>query len=115
MYKHWGATLYRAGSFSKAVERLSEIDEFEGGECFSVAYGWYFLAMAHQRLGDADKAAEAVGRAEMLANEQLSEADSPAAWNRKATLRMLRKDAEAHLTTDGDLAEPTAVPNDHSH
>jgi serine/threonine protein kinase/WD40 repeat protein/tetratricopeptide (TPR) repeat protein len=52
-----GAALYRAGKWEEAVETL---DQNQGA---SAAFDWLFLAMAHQRLGHADKAKEFLEKA----------------------------------------------------
>jgi tetratricopeptide (TPR) repeat protein len=48
-----GAALYRAGEWKPAIEALEKsIDQRQGGQAFD----WYFMAMAHQRLGNTDEA-----------------------------------------------------------
>jgi Flp pilus assembly protein TadD len=59
---HWhvtqlGAALYRAGRFEEAVARLAEATELS---CHpyrtNMLSTWFYLAMAHHRLGRADEA-----------------------------------------------------------
>jgi tetratricopeptide (TPR) repeat protein len=56
-----GVALYRAGHFSEAIERLGEaIDAHaKGGN----PWDWFFLAMAHWKLGERDKAMQWHGTA----------------------------------------------------
>ena len=57
---HWhvnqlGAALYRAGRFEKAVERLTEATELSADPYRSnMLNTWFYLAMAHHRLGHAE-------------------------------------------------------------
>jgi uncharacterized protein HemY len=56
-----GAALYRAGQFEEAARRLEEAARLRGQA--AGAREWFFLAMAHQRLGDPEKARENLDRA----------------------------------------------------
>jgi tetratricopeptide (TPR) repeat protein len=48
-----GVARYRAGHWKAAVQALEQSQKLrEGGDAFD----WLFLAMAHQKLGDADQA-----------------------------------------------------------
>jgi serine/threonine protein kinase/tetratricopeptide (TPR) repeat protein len=92
-----GAALYRSGQFSKAIERLNEAqaaykpaDEVRQ----SIAYVWYFLAMAHQRSGDAESAKTWLAKAVKHSDEAVRK---PLSWNRKLTLQLLRREAEEVL------------------
>jgi tetratricopeptide (TPR) repeat protein len=92
-----GATLYRGGQFSKAIERLNEAQAVykpadEARQ--SIAYVWYFLAMAHQRSRDAESAKTWFARAVKQSDEELRK---PLPWNRKLTLQLLRREAEEVL------------------
>jgi serine/threonine protein kinase/Flp pilus assembly protein TadD len=99
-----GAALYRAGRFEEAVQRLSQVhashkpaDEGRLG----IAYTWCFLAMAHHRLGHAEEArhwlAEALGQTGQAPQQQPPGATggAPVPWNRRVTLQLLRREAEA--------------------
>ena len=107
-----GAILYRAGRHDEAIERLTELDhrrETEDGAVqSSPAYSWYFLAMAHQKAGNAEQAREYLNKANQSTDEEFADKEKPPAWNRQATLELLRKEAEALLGTD----EPKSVKND---
>ena len=56
----FGAVLYRAGRLGEAVKRLTEADrlvtEPSKSQNSSPAYSWFFLAMAHHRLGHSEEA-----------------------------------------------------------
>jgi tetratricopeptide (TPR) repeat protein len=81
----WGAVLYRAGRCAEAVDRLSEAVAVhgEGG----AVEDWLLLALAYQRLGQAeqarkwrDKAASALGAG-----------DGPFSWDRAEQELLLRE------------------------
>ena len=107
-----GAILYRAGSFQEAREHLNIAAESAQTERTSAAYGWYFLAMTHHRLGHADEAREWLAKANEQADRELNDAGSPAPWTRKLTLELLRKEAEELLRTDAErlLELPVEAP-----
>ena len=50
----WGATLYRAGQYKAAIQRLNEGIELHGAQ--GGPMDWLFLAMAHQQLKDTKSA-----------------------------------------------------------
>jgi serine/threonine protein kinase/WD40 repeat protein/Tfp pilus assembly protein PilF len=55
-----GVAHYRAGHIQEAIVELTKsMDERAGGDAFD----WFFLAMAHRRLGEKEKAAEWFGKA----------------------------------------------------
>ena len=110
--KSLGAILYRAGSFQEALEHLNIAAESAQTERTSAAYGWYFLAMTHHRLGHADDARQVLEQANEQADRELNDASSPAPWNRKPTLELLRKEAEELLRTDAErlLELPVEAP-----
>jgi serine/threonine protein kinase/WD40 repeat protein/tetratricopeptide (TPR) repeat protein len=109
---HWhvtqlGAALYRAGRFEEAVPRLTEATELS---CHpyrtNMQHTWYFLAMAHHRLGHTDLARRWLAKGIRGTEESLaspgetrgkSGIDSGVLspnWNRRLTLRLLRREAE---------------------
>jgi non-specific serine/threonine protein kinase/serine/threonine-protein kinase len=51
-----GAALYRAGAFREAIPPLEKAMELKGGG--GNCYDWFFLAMAHWKLGNRDRARE---------------------------------------------------------
>jgi tetratricopeptide (TPR) repeat protein len=101
-----GAILYRAGRNDQAIERLTELDQrretADGTVQSSPAYTWYFLAMAHQKASNAEQPREYLNKANQWTDEVLADEENPPAWNRRATLELLRKEAEALLGTDDD-------------
>jgi serine/threonine protein kinase/WD40 repeat protein/Flp pilus assembly protein TadD len=116
---HWhvnqlGAALYRAGRFDEAVKRLTEATELNPGQYrTNMLCTWFFLAMAHQRLGHTaearrwlDKAVQGTEEALKLSTEppgkhiQPNRALLPPHWNQKLTLQLLRREAE-------ELFQPT--------
>ena len=112
-----GAILYRAGRFEEALERLTEanslIEEPETESQSSPAYTWYFLAMAHHKLGDDAEAKKWLDKATEWTDKVLAEHEngtSTLSWNRKLTLKLLREEAEAMLDSDG--AESSKGPDE---
>lgn len=99
-----GAILYRAGRYDEAIERLTELDRrretADGAVQSSPAYTWYFLAMAHQKAGNEDQAREYLNKANQSTDKTLDDEENPPAWNRRATLEILRKEAEALIEPD---------------
>jgi WD40 repeat protein len=90
-----GAVLYRAGRFDEAVQKLSELAaEWEQGKelpiTTSPAYTWFFLAMAHHQLGNADESQKYFDLAVKRSEEETA-GNLP--WNRRLTLQLLRKES----------------------
>jgi tetratricopeptide (TPR) repeat protein len=91
------AALYRANRFGEAIQRLNEVNAglpqaATKTTAYSPAYTWFFLAMAHHRLGHREEARrwldKAIQRTEQeTRNESLH-------WNRRVTLQLLRREAE---------------------
>jgi WD40 repeat protein/serine/threonine protein kinase len=94
-----GAVLYRAGRFEEAVRKLSDLaTEWEQGKELptqtSPAYTWFFLAMAHHQLGNADQSQRYF---ELAADRAEQEMAGAAGWNRKLTLQLLQSEAQSLL------------------
>ena len=110
-----GAVLYRAGRFDKAIETLEGIAELEKPEDTSPAYGWYFLAMAHHTNGNSDEAKKwldkAVGWTDRVTREHHDGTGARLPWNRRATLKLLRQEAEALLKSAG-ASQQTDAPEE---
>jgi serine/threonine-protein kinase len=95
-----GAALYRAGRLDDAIQRLSNADarlQKAGKQppAYSPAYPWFFLAMAHHRLGRPDEARRWLERGVKRMEEEAR--DESLWWNRRVTLQLLRQEAEALL------------------
>ncbi len=120
---HWhvnqlGAALYRAGRVEEAVTRLTEATELS---CHpyrtNMLYTWFYLAMAHQRLGHAEEARRWFDRAVQGTQEALQspaerpgksgnpEGVIPPNWDRRLTLGLLRREAERWIQAPGTKPE----------
>jgi hypothetical protein len=116
---HWhvnqlGAALYRAGRIEEAVKRLTEATELSTHPYrTNMVCTWFFLAMARHRLGHTDEARRWLDKAMHGTEEALkSPAESlgksgnpdgviPPNWNRKWTLRLLRREAKQLIQGPG--------------
>jgi tetratricopeptide (TPR) repeat protein len=95
-----GAALFRAGRFDEAVQRLSAVStEWDKAATkpttYSAAYPWFFLAMAHQRLGHAEEGRQWLHKAVQQMDEETR--NENVLWNRRATLQLFRREAEELL------------------
>ena len=66
----------------------------------SPAYAWFFLAMAHHRLGHTEEAKQWLDKAVAWTDKTTTEADQGKAdlpWNRRLTLKLLRDEATTLL------------------
>jgi serine/threonine-protein kinase len=109
---HWevsqlGMALYRAGRYDEATKRLTEASVLNADPYrTNMLYTWFFLAMAHHRLGHADQAHRWLEKATQGMDEALKAAAGPPGnstiapgtippnWNRKLTLQLFRREAE---------------------
>jgi WD40 repeat protein/serine/threonine protein kinase/tetratricopeptide (TPR) repeat protein len=97
-----GAVLYRAGHLEEALKRLNTAkDAYQPTDEVrsSVLYTWLLLAMAHHRQGHAAQARKWLARAIDASDEPVAvpNAQAPAGpvpWNRKLSIRLLRREAE---------------------
>jgi serine/threonine protein kinase/WD40 repeat protein len=102
-----GAALYRAARFKEALLRLQEAQAAYNPADWvrqPIVYNWLFQAMAHHALGH-DKEArkwlqKAVGWMDEVAQDK---GGVPMPWNRRLTLRLLRREAEALI---GGVSRP---------
>jgi tetratricopeptide (TPR) repeat protein len=105
-----GAILYRAGRHEAAIEWLTELDRPQQHPAAradsSPAYIWYFLAMAHKKAGHDEQAREYLNKAKQR-TEELAEKQDPLPWNRRATLELLRVEAETLLAAPAAAPEPS--------
>ena len=112
--KNLGAVLFRAGKFEQALRKLAESDrvfnETKGKRRYSPAYAWFFLAMAHHESGNAAEARSWLDKAIAQTDAELNDRKSPAPWNRRLTLELFRKEAEAMI--DSSIAEPLGEVSD---
>jgi tetratricopeptide (TPR) repeat protein len=101
-----GAVLVRAGLYAEAVAEFEKIErnlEAKGAYVsFSPAYNKFFLAICHAHLGQMDTArqyydAGATDVRNLFRAQQEKETTSSVSWNRRLTLELLRKEAEALL------------------
>ena len=96
-----GAAQFRANDYEAALNSLSTAADLKTGKT-SNAYIAYFRAMTEHQLGRQQDANASLSDANKLAQQELSDVDSPAAWNRRLTLELLRKEAEALIgNTEG--------------
>jgi WD40 repeat protein/tetratricopeptide (TPR) repeat protein len=86
-----GATLYRAGSYEKAINTLEEAmrlrSKFPGGK---TVQEWFFLAMAHHRLRHTEEARRWLDKANTFLDKE-----KPANWQERIEWQVLREEAEA--------------------
>ena len=98
-----GAVLYRAGRFNEALAHLSEaaarIQEPSEASNMSPAYTWYFLAMAHAKVGHEEQARQYLDKANAWTEKVLDDDENLPPWNRRATLELFRKEAGSLLGT----------------
>ncbi len=99
-----GAILFRAGRCEDAVRRLGEasdlIRDADAPSKSAPAYTWYFLALAHQELGHEADAKSWLDKATAWTDQALREHEAGTAvvpWNRRLTLKLLRKEAEGMI------------------
>jgi tetratricopeptide (TPR) repeat protein len=92
-----GAALYRAGRFEDAVKRLQEAIKAEGAE--GTVWDFFFLALAHHRLGNAAEARQWFDKAVRWIDQPPRDGDDPAkwSWGQRLDLQLLRREAERTL------------------
>nr|WP_143547803.1 serine/threonine-protein kinase [Rhodopirellula sp. SM50] len=90
-----GAILMRAGYYDEAKQQLQKALQAGDTDNTSSSYIHYFLAMTEHHLGNIEAAQEHLNKANESAEEEL--ANDPA-WNRRLTLKLLRKEAESQIT-----------------
>jgi tetratricopeptide (TPR) repeat protein len=109
-----GALLYRAGRYEEAVQWLNEAnrlvsDPTEKAET-SPAFTWFFLAMAHQRLGHREQARREFDKAAQWTDKAIGKRDSGAGprlnWDREIALKLFRAEAAQLLGVPELLSPP---------
>lgn len=116
----WGAILYRGGRFEESVQRLTEADRLVQGATekspSSPTYTWFFLAMAHHRLGHTEEAKKWLDRAvqwtDKAMRQDAAKAGGPLPWNRRVTLKLLSEEAEALVKSPSGVAPAEAAPKE---
>jgi tetratricopeptide (TPR) repeat protein len=111
-----GALLYRADRMEEAIQELAKttkLFEEPGADKVrsSAAYPWFFLAMAHQRLGQAEEGRKCLDEGIKAMEQEIQKKDIR--WNRRLTLQLFRREAEALLGTTDEKThhEDTKDPN----
>ena len=88
-----GALLFRAGKFEQAATRLTEASQLDKDPRSSPIYTWYFLAMAHHRLGHAAEAKtwrdKALAATEQALADHARGTGEPLPWRRRLPLKLL--------------------------
>jgi len=97
-----GAALFRAGRHKEALERLKQADAAYAMDQLPrqpLEYTWLFLAMAEHRLGHSEAARTWFDRAVAVRDKKNGTAApvDPIPWNRRLTLQILHREAEAVL------------------
>jgi WD40 repeat protein/serine/threonine protein kinase/tetratricopeptide (TPR) repeat protein len=103
-----GAVLYRAGRLKESLKYFHAALAAANAQAMtSPAYLYYFLAMAHHRLGDGKEAGKWLDRAVAQAEREVRAGAGTIdlqRWVRKPTLQLLRAEAEALMR--GGAANP---------
>src|SRR4051812_45462419 len=96
-----GPAYYRAGQYEAAVRHLDEARKVHPQD--GNAYTWLFLAMAHQRLGQTERAREWLAKSlewiEQAMKGKIQDPffASPLPWHESFQLRVLSREAKALL------------------
>ena len=102
-----GILLYRTGNYEEAVKQLAEAiaSADKNAANTSTTYPRFFLAMTKQKLGDKAEAKRLLAEAQAAMDEEMRTAPD---WNRRVTLEVFRREAEAELSESnaGSSANP---------
>jgi superkiller protein 3 len=100
------ALLHRAGRHQEALDRLIALEKQQADPnsdpTTSPAYTWYLLALTHHSLEHAETAKDYLAKANARTDQELAHKDNPPVWNRRVTLELLRKEAEALIGKPAD-------------
>jgi hypothetical protein len=123
-----GAALLRAGRLDEALDELTEASRLLNGPSHiatpdgalngSPACTWYLLAMAHHARGNEEEARQWLAKATAWTEDALAKHESMTHelhWPRRATLQILRTEAEALITEaseDREVAGEGEGPTD---
>ncbi|HVL14190.1 MAG TPA: hypothetical protein VM529_16590, partial [Gemmata sp.] len=100
-----GGVLYRAGRYKEAAACLAKADAARTdlpAQTSSNVYTRLLLAMAMYRAGDRGEAARVLALAAREIDGDRSK--QPVGWNRRVTLRLLRREAEALVARPVEVA-----------
>src|SRR5262249_50185499 len=91
------AAVYRAGRFEDAIRKVD--DSCAAHQLGGMGYDWFFLAMAHHRLGHTREARHWLQKAtdwseQILSGKIIDPKLSPFAWHCRLTVELLRHEAE---------------------
>jgi serine/threonine protein kinase/tetratricopeptide (TPR) repeat protein len=103
----FGALLYRAGQYERALEQLKQAtDAFraDSSDQISVMYPKYLTALVHSKLGHVTESKKLWVE---LQSSYAGAINASSAWNRRATLELLHREAEAVILS----AAPQPVGN----
>jgi WD40 repeat protein/predicted Ser/Thr protein kinase len=90
-----GAVLYRGGQTEAAVAKLRMAMAMKNhAKDRGTVEDWLFLALAHQRLGDAAEARKWLEEANRRLNSLLHSGADRLAWHERLSLQLLRREAE---------------------
>ena len=121
-----GMALYRTGSYEQAAQRLGEADRLirDPSEIadYSPACKWFFLAMAHHRLGHAAEAKKWLDKAGQWVERATGELQAGIlrrnqfGLNRRLALKLFQEETEALLGVKAaPLADPSPPQSAESH
>jgi serine/threonine protein kinase len=118
----YGASLVRSGRYEEGIRVFDKLvadwDEQPSRQNLtSPAYNWFFLAIAHHHLGNADMATQCYAHAVSQMKKELSDAlDSrqTLSWERQLTFEILQRETSRLLDTDETqlFEKPTLTDED---
>jgi tetratricopeptide (TPR) repeat protein/tRNA A-37 threonylcarbamoyl transferase component Bud32 len=89
-----GAALYRSGKYAAAVKSLSDAEQ--APQTNDGASAWFFLAMAHQRLGQSAEAKDYL----VKATQWFESATASLPWDRQVGVQLLKHEAQALISAN---------------
>jgi WD40 repeat protein/serine/threonine protein kinase/Flp pilus assembly protein TadD len=116
----FGMSLYRAGQYAEAIKRLNAAVQGTGGT--TLVHDWFFLAMAHHRLGHAEEARKWLAQGLEWLEQSTpdkprdSSMGAPIIWDGWLKIQLVRYEAEALIKgspANVDLQERLAFARAH--